>query len=177
MKSKIVITAIGKICTRCERDLPLAEYYAEKTGTLGLRAECKSCWSTRISNQYKANKERVHARNKAWRAANPERQAAIRRRSRLRRMYGISIEDYGAMLADQGGKCAGCGGTSSGDRRYDVFAVDHDHQTGEIRGLLCAACNLALGLLNDSPERLMALVAYLLQHMDVLAEGAIGASS
>ena len=170
MKSVVVITEVGKICTGCDQDLPLDAYYKEKTGTLGRRAECKKCWSARTKNGYLANKAHVDAKNQAWRIANPERQAAIYRRSRLRSKFGISIEHYEAMLREQGGCCAACGRSDNGDRRFESFAVDHDHETGKVRGLLCSPCNLALGHAGDDPDRLLALAAYVLQSTDVLAE-------
>lgn len=81
------------------------------------------------------------------------------------------------MLFDQRGRCAGCGSTDNGDRRFDTFAVDHDHQTGKVRGLLCSPCNLALGHVNDSPDRLMALAAYLLQQTDLLSDHSVEVST
>ena len=64
----------------------------------------------------------------------------------LRHRYGITVDDFDRMLRDQDGKCAICGTTEPGGRR-GVFAVDHDHQTGRVRGLLCFPCNRRLGVL------------------------------
>jgi hypothetical protein len=61
--------------------------------------------------------------------------------------YGISIADYKKMMKQQGGKCAICG--DSLDKV--TIRIDHNHETGEVRGLLCASCNTGLGLLKDSP--------------------------
>ena len=80
-----------------------------------------------------------------------ERERKRRRRrsahnQHLRKTYGLSIDEYDLLLAGQGGKCAICrGGTS---KRH--FAVDHNHKTGEIRGLLCGRCNSALARFMDS---------------------------
>jgi hypothetical protein len=66
--------------------------------------------------------------------------------SHLKKTYGITIDEYDAILASQGGGCAICkGGTS---KRH--FAVDHNHKTGNVRGLLCARCNTALARFMDS---------------------------
>jgi 5-methylcytosine-specific restriction endonuclease McrA len=78
----------------------------------------------------------------------------------LRRKYGLSLEDFNAMLAAQGGVCAVCG-TDDPKGRHDTFAVDHDHETDEVRGLLCNPCNLALGIAEDDPQRLRAMADYL----------------
>ena len=81
-------------------------------------------------------------------------------RMKYQRMYGITIEDYVRMLEEQGGRCAICrtdepGG--SGSR----FAVDHDHKTGEVRGLLCKNCNTGIGLLQDNVLILEQAIRYL----------------
>lgn len=64
------------------------------------------------------------------------------------------------MLAAQGGKCGICLASESGRPGWSM-AVDHDHATGRIRGVLCYQCNTALGRLDDSPERLLAAAQYL----------------
>lgn len=82
----------------------------------------------------------------------------------LRRKYGLSLEEYGDILAAQGGRCGnpGCRTKAPGGR-YNQWHVDHDHVTGDVRGLLCNACNLALGQLGDDPERIEGLRDYLNQ--------------
>lgn len=75
--------------------------------------------------------------------------------SRFKATYGLSPADYTAMYKDQHGLCAvvSCG------RKADV--VDHNHATGAVRGLLCAQCNSAAGLLQDSPDVVESLADYL----------------
>lgn len=99
------------------------------------------------------------ARSRAtnWNAANPD---AIRAKN-LMYSYGITPEVYDQMLAAQGGVCAVCGQQCS---RRARLAVDHDHGTGAVRGLLCNNCNRSLGLLRDSREVLLSAVAYLDKH-------------
>jgi hypothetical protein len=75
----------------------------------------------------------------------------------LRRLYDIGIDDYRDMLATQDGKCAICGGEPFG-RRLDV---DHDHESGRVRGLLCSKCNSGIGSLNDDPDLIDKAAAYL----------------
>lgn len=74
-----------------------------------------------------------------------------------------SKEDYYVLLGRQGGKCAICGYSkrSAKDKR---LAVDHDHDTGKLRGLLCGKCNTAIGMLNDSLTLLGAAAIYLAKH-------------
>ncbi len=79
----------------------------------------------------------------------------------LQKNYGITVERYEEMLAQQNGGCAVCGATESGDPRRPALHVDHCHETGAIRGLLCMPCNNGLGMFADSPSRLQAAAAYL----------------
>lgn len=74
-------------------------------------------------------------------------------RGRRLRKFGISEEDYGSMLTSQGGVCAICGG--SPDTRWKILAVDHDHDTDEVRGLLCMTCNTMLGRLEKRFDAVM----------------------
>jgi hypothetical protein len=74
----------------------------------------------------------------------------------LRKVYGITLEDYDARLALQKGVCAICKQPDS-----QALSVDHDHKTKRIRGLLCGSCNLGLGSFRDDKTRLKAAILYL----------------
>lgn len=74
------------------------------------------------------------------------------------RNYGISRTQYDELLTAQHGTCAACGQVPANQRG---FHVDHDHETGAVRGLLCMGCNVALGHLGDSVDRILALLLYL----------------
>lgn len=79
--------------------------------------------------------------------------------------YGLTVQGYDAMYDQQGGQCVICGvpqarvGTGAG--RAEVLCVDHDHDTGAIRGLLCGRCNGGLGLFGDDAARLSKAIEYL----------------
>ena len=77
--------------------------------------------------------------------------------------YGLTPETYEAMLAEQDGRCAICG-TTEWRSRSDHPHVDHCHDTGKVRGLLCRGCNNGLGHFGDDPDRLEAAAAYLRRH-------------
>lgn len=76
----------------------------------------------------------------------------------LYRLYGLSDEEYLVLLGSQHGVCATCFGVNPDGKR---LAVDHDHETGKIRGLLCSGCNLALGSVKDNTETLERMLRYL----------------
>lgn len=77
----------------------------------------------------------------------------------LKHRYNITPEDYERMYEEQGGVCAICGGPQASDKKR--FDIDHDHTTGEVRGLLCNNCNRGLGHLQDSVPLLKKAVEYL----------------
>lgn len=90
---------------------------------------------------------------RAWRKRNP----GYSRPNSLKKLYGMSMQQYQDMLLKQGGVCAICGGR--GSRRH--LDVDHCHATGRIRGLLCSDCNIMLGKAKDSLGTLRAALEYL----------------
>jgi hypothetical protein len=93
---------------------------------------------------------------------DPERAQAKERRRTLR-AYGITESDWDEMLVRQGGKCAVCRTTKPGGRG-ESWHIDHDHVTGQVRGLLCQRCNLGIGMLGDDPDLMRAALRYVERH-------------
>ncbi len=89
---------------------------------------------------------------------NPEKEAARERTAYLMRRHGITVEEYDRMLMSQRGVCAICFDHCRTGKR---LAVDHCHETGRIRGLLCLDCNQTLGKFMDVPERFEQAARYL----------------
>ncbi|HHK7736737.1 TPA: endonuclease VII domain-containing protein [Escherichia coli] len=96
-------------------------------------------------------------------SANPE----SRRAARVKHRYGITADEYNALLQQQGGRCAVCGEypTPGNTRAHwdGKLCIDHDHETGRVRGLLCNDCNLAVGY-GKSPDVLRRSADYLQRH-------------
>ena len=114
---------------------------------------------------YLINKERL-AQEKLEKDREYRDKTFKRRKStKLNNKYGISIEEYDDLFEKQKGLCAICGKPESAvdprTGRYMSLAVDHDHITGKIRGLLCAAHNRGVGFFQDSPESLRKAADYL----------------
>lgn len=118
--------------------------------------------STTCRNQLPEVRARRQAINRRY-YANLEPAARL---SRTLRAYRLSDTEYRALLASQGGGCAICGsppepGSGPSTKRLHV---DHDHESGKVRGLLCTRCNPGLGYFGDSPERLRAAADYIEAH-------------
>src|SRR5688572_7331654 len=94
----------------------------------------------------------------AWNRANLERARATQRKIDLRRLYGITPEAYDEKFAAQDGVCAICKSECATGRR---LAVDHDHETNAVRGLLCSRCNNGIGHFDDQLPLLEAAIEYL----------------
>lgn len=75
--------------------------------------------------------------------------------------HGLTHEEQDALLASQGGRCAACRDVLSVETAHGSH-LDHNHETGKVRGFLCKNCNVALGFAKDSPERLRNLIDYVL---------------
>jgi len=98
-------------------------------------------------------------RMREWRKNNPEKVRLNWKKQSLRKRYGITLEQYNTLFAKQRGLCATCSIHQSQLRR--ALCVDHDHMTGQIRGLLCDDCNIALGHLRDDKTTLSVMIEYL----------------
>lgn len=144
-----------KRCTRCKEIKPFEDFGRRgPKRSNAYESECKICKRKRSSEAYHTS---------------PVEQARIRNKN-LKKNFGITLEEYTRMLDFQGGVCAICGKeeTRIDPRRGIVssLAVDHDHKTGMIRGLLCYTCNMALGYLQEDPNLIQALLTYILHYKE-----------
>ena len=141
---------MNRTCNKCGQTKDITEFY--KTG----RKSDKN-----PDNRHYTCKDCTKARLKVSPSQAPE----MKRERALMRMYGITGAEYQDLLDAQGGKCAVCKTETAGGK-HNVFCVDHDHVTGKVRELLCKDCNIVLGLVQDSPEHLNRLIAYVIKHND-----------
>jgi hypothetical protein len=116
-----------------------------------------------------STRQQQNQRSKAWRERNPEWSKRCHKNWQLKFLYGISVNQYDALVKKQNGKCAICGRPPHGERRNQIFLnVDHDHTTGNIRGLLCNSCNLVLGNIDDNQEWLRNAIDYLNREPEII---------
>ncbi len=125
-----------KTCNVCGETKPLDGFYKRKIGSVdGYYGRCKECHKLSIT-QTAGKKEYDRARS-------------------LLTNYGITIEQYDSMYIEQEGKCKIC------HQEFITLHVDHSHETGKVRGLLCGPCNMGLGIFKDSTDRLRSAIEYL----------------
>ena len=141
-----------KKCSKCKEIKEIEEY--NNSGNGYRRAECKDCQA----KYRKENNEKRLEYLKKWAKENPEK----RRAQKYRYRYKIDIDQYNTMLKKQGGSCKICKSKDTKRKNTEFFAVDHCHDTGKIRGLLCYNCNSGLGKFNDNPELIKKALDYLL---------------
>jgi len=118
-----------KVCGTCREPKPVTDFYRIAKGVDYWRSDCKDCQKTKRRLTYRADL--------------------------LRREYGVTLAQYDEMLARQGGLCAICRKPETTRRSSGEvlpLAVDHDHATGGVRGLLCMRCNLLTGVFEGHPD-------------------------
>lgn len=157
-----------KICSKCKIEKPVSEFHKDKNSSDGYTYACKDCRNAKYKEYYYANPEKIKEKvriNREYRKEyydDPERKLKYRKRF-IERKFNISYEVYDQLMHEQNGVCAICGNEeTSSNAKY--LAVDHDHNTGKIRGLLCSKCNRAIGLLQDNPDIVNEALNYLKKH-------------
>ncbi|MCP3757608.1 endonuclease VII domain-containing protein [Streptomyces sp. TBY4] len=175
----------SKLCRGCGRQQPLSSFAANRATKDGLQARCRECVAAYGADYYR--RRRVEQGKQVWERAEvppgwkqcrscgevkPHSEwhknatapdglatcckpckAARGRAGHLKRAYGISEAERDEMIAAQGGVCVIC-------QEAPAEHVDHDHQTGKVRGVLCFGCNAGIGQLKDRPDVLRRAAAY-----------------
>lgn len=177
----------GRECQTCGQTKPLSEFYARRQPEgLFHCTSCKECmreaakrryqddpewrarkraivkaWNARNPDYmteyhktyFEKNRAAIIAKGVAWNWANRDKRVAYRRKAE----YGMTQGEFDALLASQDGRCAIC----SVELTAKNWAIDHDHDTRAVRGLLCRGCNVMLGLAGDDHRILTKAIAYL----------------
>lgn len=163
-----------KECGHCKQIKVLSSFAKNKSTGDGLTSYCKECriiynkqHSKYIRKRYNSDPkfaEKQRMATKKWKEGNPDRSKESGYFSDIKRKYNLERKEYEEMLALQKGLCKICGKTECRRRNGKIsrLHVDHDHETGKIRGLLCAKCNTSIGKLN-SVELLQAAIDYLIR--------------
>jgi hypothetical protein len=138
---------MDKKCGDCCSVLPLDEFSLDHRNRDGRGPYCRSCQNKRQNTRRRqSSPEDLEAKKRyerAWHHSTKERRARSIKSNRLKTRYGITLEDYERMLNEQRERCAIC-------EEEKELVVDHDHATGEVRGLLCRSCNFQLGIVEQA---------------------------
>lgn len=138
-----------KTCKNCGIEKPFEDFYPHKRTRDGRGAWCKKCLMAKT-----AEKRKDPVQKELWKEYG--------RRSRLKKRYGITADQYDQMVIDQEGVCAICKSNTAGGRGLNSrLAVDHNHETGEVRGLLCGMCNQGIGMFKEDTEVMKKAIEYL----------------
>lgn len=173
-----------KICTKCKEEKPVSEFRNYPSYQSGA---CKQCEREYHTDYLRRTREEVTLYKResllleglgycgrceltlpldhfnktsrttiGYHGTCKDCKALLQRASRVKRFYGISYEEYSQMLLEQDDSCAICKSSFT-----EKVCVDHDHSTGDVRGLLCDSCNRGVGLLKDDPVILQSALDYL----------------
>lgn len=169
-----------QMCTKCKVEKEDFDFWKSKYKKSGFSSWCRQC--TSFHRTHGEGKEKVAAYNKSYNAKlaqtkykkspkgreksklqDEKRKVSFDRKlwvrsNNLKRLYGITLDQYKNLVSAQGNECAICKIAFS-----DVLSghVDHCHTTGTIRGVLCGKCNAAIGLFSDNTAFLQSAIYYL----------------
>lgn len=127
---------MAKLCNKCGQEKEEFDFYPRADHPHLLQSHCKRCV---LDNRKLIPKSEIKIKN---------------RKANLKKKYGLTLEAYEALLAEQEGSCFIC-------HSEEDLVVDHDHDTGDVRGILCRKCNSGLGMFKDNPELLTKAAEYL----------------
>ena len=142
---------IMRECKKCKVENPLTSSYfhIDKGCNPPFKSICKTC-----ANEVRRKSRKYYESDKLRNTKN-----------HLRNNYNLSLKDYDALYEKQGGFCYICDKNETvvhgASKQVQRLTVDHDHQTGKVRGLLCSMCNKGLGCFYDSVENLLQAALYL----------------
>jgi hypothetical protein len=157
-----------KRCPQCNKELPLSDFSIDKTRLSGLSCYCRKCKAAYMrryreenpekikeieKRRYEKTKDKIIKRGKRYRTKN----YADIRNGRYKKKYGITYDEKLEILEKVGYKCAICQDSVT----VENSQLDHNHETGDVRGILCINCNLMLGHSKDNADILKRAVQYL----------------
>ena len=135
-----------KTCNKCKKTKPLEMFSIHSQGVGRRHPRCNDCRNKDAREYYALNRERLLAKQKG----RDYHKTGLKK-------FNLTPEEYAQMLEEQNGVCAICNTPPTTQR----LAVDHDHETGKVRGLLCRKCNFGIGYLQDNVETLAQAIVYL----------------
>lgn len=168
-----------KVCSNCKNELPLTDFYFRSkynyeslNESSHYTSECKECAKERTRRYNISRKSHISAYKKVYHELNRDELNRKRRElwhknktkegiknQWLKTCFGITLDDYNKMLENQNNKCAICGRDSSEFKL--ALHVDHDHNTKQVRSLLCSNCNTGIGCFKENIDTILKAIDYL----------------
>ena len=162
-----------KICLKCNEEKELSEFHKSITGKLGVYHYCKECCAIKNKINYIKNKKRINDNNKKrhTKHKNDLKYKESRLNTRFKNLYGITLDQYNQMYKEQNGLCAICGKPElvihPQSKKVRALGIDHNHQTGKVRGLLCGVHNQMIGLAKENIQIFEKAINYLKERNNV----------
>lgn len=143
-----------KICKTCQKKKPTTEFYPNKNTKDKFQSSCKTCALQLQKKWYEQNP----SKNREWCKQYYSKNKHKWRERSYKNKYGLTIEEVNEMLLSQNNQCPIC---QSAFKKTKYMNIDHNHQTGKMRQILCSKCNTAIGLLDENIERFRRAIDYL----------------
>lgn len=138
-----------KTCNVCKQTKSRTEFYVDRSRPDGLLYRCISCHKAMTQSESALSRRRAY---------NREPHVRAKRWPTSLKKYGLTLDDWHRMIVAQSGRCAACSEPLIYTER--PVHVDHCHDSGVVRGLLCGACNTSEGLLRGNPQIILGLLSY-----------------
>lgn len=145
-KTVVIDWTEAKKCRVCLEIKTKGDFQLDRTTKDSLKGICKICCAEE---------------QKFFHIANPVARRRVMKKANIKANFGVTLDDKEDLINFQGRCCAVCGGNTPSKNLKRGWALDHNHETGEIRGVLCYNCNVGLGMAKDSEDILLKMIAYL----------------
>ena len=147
-----------KTCSKCKQIKELDAFTKVHSYSEERRCHCKDCCRQKTKNWRQANPRKAINHTLKYQRGNPEKTKLAIKKYQLKKKFNITIEQYKEILLTQDKTCAICHKVCASGR---WLAVDHNHKTGQNRGLLCARCNVGLGHFLEDKTLLASAIKYM----------------
>ena len=156
-----------RLCKGCNTTQNIGNFYLKKGHCKNCKTAYRKTWNKNNPNYhkeyYRKNANISSIRNREWLKKAISNNPDYEKERNRKKNYGISVDGYIDLIKEQAGLCAICKlpETRTRGRKITSLSVDHNHTTGQVRGLLCNACNAALGYLKEDVKVLRAMIKYI----------------
>lgn len=154
---------LAKCCNKCKAEKPIEEFSINRESNDGYAWSCKNCLKNYRTNRPKEILDRYNNISKAYKRKydsldSTKNRNKLHSEKQKYKKFGITKNIFDNLCSNQKGCCAICECPANSEKS---LAIDHNHETGKVRGLLCAKCNVGLGMFKDNKNLLANAINYL----------------